>query len=181
MFINKIITSTTLPRLRQAVADAGRHMAARDDTEQYSPAWITANRAYDDAVWGAKEAIAAELLPALIGGTWRIPTGRAWPRNPQLRNSVRALLDHPQTFRLTGCTGVPCWGNTVLSAQPYLHPRGDLNCEGVQLAQQFAEHQAGVWHNPELSSWYPSKTTLVVIARGIDAAASASLGFVKLA
>ena len=95
MFINKIITSTTLPRLRQAVADAGRFMTERDDAEQYSAAWRDANDGYLDATWAAREAVCDELLPALIGGAWRCPTGQAWPAGTPKIQTKWALLDTP--------------------------------------------------------------------------------------
>ncbi len=181
MFINKIITSTTLPRLRQAVADAGRFMTERDDAEQYSAAWRDANDGYLDATWAAREAVCDELLPALIGGAWRCPTGQAWPAGTPKIQTKWALLDHPRLYRRPGATHRASWAGSALCGEPYLNPIGALNCEGLALARLFAECGCSVWHNPELSSWYPGKTSLVLIARGINADAAASLGFTKLA
>ena len=44
-----------------------------------------------------------------------------------------------------------------------------------------ARYYASVWARPDLSSWYPLWTALVVVARGPEPGAAERFGFVALA
>ena len=44
-----------------------------------------------------------------------------------------------------------------------------------------ARYYASVWARPDLSSWYPGWTALVVVARGLEPGAAERFGFVALA
>ena len=152
--INKITPPPTLPRLRKAVAAAGRYMSERNAVPRRSMAQtgLQPMTATLTPPGPPREAIRDELLPLLIGGAWRIPdrTGVA-VRNASDPNALAIVGSSPdflppargrRSWRKLGRS--PCW-----SAEPYMHPRGTLNTEGVAPCSAVHRMQGcNVWHNP---------------------------------
>jgi hypothetical protein len=137
----------------------------------------------------ATTAYAEELLPTLFGGSWRLSTRNAnfppavfssgkWRPIP----SLHSLFDHPLVFRRSGTRGHDSYKNTVILGRPYpiVSAEGELLQSARDVGTWLAERGWGVWWRPDLSSWYPGWTQLVVAKHGIQACGTPD-GFTPIA
>jgi hypothetical protein len=156
--------------------------ALRRDSTKRTAARV-AQDAHAAANAAAVSAYAAELLPAIFGGGWMraasgslIPYGRlehramlSWP-----------LIDHGVSYRRRGERGPLTWRNGVLLAEPY-SIGGDDGAHTSEARAQArllrAELSLGVWCCPALSRWFPTRTTLLLIARDLRPSRAAEFGF----
>jgi hypothetical protein len=88
--------------------------------------------------------------------------------------SCPRLLDHPAIFRRQGVRGPTTWRNAVQIGEPYWI---DAPAEAVNEARYLAGFGLGVWHRTDLSAWFPGRTNLVVIARGLRPEDAPTFGF----
>jgi hypothetical protein len=121
--------------------------------------------------------VAAKLLPALFAGS------PLWATSQSISSILgyacwdHDLLDHYCMFRRRFAKGPSNWGISAVVAQPYTR-RDDLYMGAFERAAKlWAEHGVTACHAHCFSFWYPGWTTLVITARGIDAARARDLGF----
>jgi hypothetical protein len=161
--------------------------AARD-------AWREATERAKAAEAVVAAAYASELLPALLGGAWtrtdamlKVPAPDTFTGTESLYGQAEFysfLLDHPLRFRRRGTSGMLTLKNGAVIGRPY----NAFDKAGVPLdaarraARDLAfRYHASVWARPDLSSWYPGWTALVVVARGLEPGAAERFGFVAFA
>jgi hypothetical protein len=149
-------------------------------------AWGQTVKDYNDARAVVESAYATELLPTILGGVWketmsqiREPTGMRYYR-PVCGNYYK-LFDHPLHFRRVGAKGTATWENTVIVAHPYnIFEDGVLHDYIVKTAKRFVDsNHVGLWARPDLSSWFPGHTALVIAGKNLRDAGQ--FGFVSMA
>ena len=130
----------------------------------------------------ALDAIARELLPTLFGGEWVLDKGEGrlvWPSSEEWR-LITPLYDHGDIFRQRG-RGPQGWHNSVIVSQPYnnyIFPNGGLYSRCTRAAQVLAHQcRVGTWISPELSSYIPGQTALVLLAGGLTPEHAPLFGF----
>jgi hypothetical protein len=154
-------------------------------------AWREKHDAEEAAQAAVVTAYATEMLPAILGGTWRKTNSQITVRKGQYyvewpASYCRVLFDHPLHYRTSASLarrGKATWGNTVIVGRPYatFDEAGHLRDEAAQNAQDLAERfNVGVWARPDLSAWFPGSTALVIAARGIVPQNAAAFGFVPM-
>jgi hypothetical protein len=146
---------------------------------------------HDAAVKKAHQLIATELLPAILGGSWRGRT--AWPLHI-IRDMGRegwvqtcGLFDHPRFYRRTGYLRHHDWRAGVLVGEPYnaiklengkLHVLSD----GTE-AWRFLDYEGmDTWISTTLSPHYPGWTKLVLTSASLRgrAADASRFGFIAM-
>jgi hypothetical protein len=135
------------------------------------------------------QALAGEVLPAILGGQWarsktafinRVLEPRNWGH---VRGASHDLFDHQEVFRRKGPRGPTTLENAALIGQPYnlFRKSGELSEDALFAARSLAErYRLSVWASTSLSPWVPGATALVIAARGLPNRA-ADYGFVQLA
>ena len=127
---------------------------------------------WSDAKELGRAAVATELLPALTGGRW-IKSHAPEANWPTQRTPDRAPFDHARLYRRRGVRGRPTWANSLIVGQSY--EWADPSAYAV--AAGLAREGVSLWHAPQHSYWFPTRTTLVVAGRDIDPSRAAALGF----
>ncbi|MDE2580919.1 MAG: hypothetical protein KGL52_04745 [Rhodospirillales bacterium] len=191
--------ATPLPTAAEQFPDlAAAVLTCRRTADEHHAAWraswaephdrmLRAARAlawegHQAALRRADRCIAAELLPALLGGAWRPArrgTGLVTSRTAGLL--CWPLIDHSRTFRRAETRGATAWRNSLLITEPYgtFTPDGDPAPKALAHARGIrAEIGAGVWARPDLSPWNPGGTALVLIAAGLRPEDASKFGFV---
>jgi hypothetical protein len=168
-------------------ADAAIPYPDINSSYEYRAAWRRASNNKDAARSAMVETYGSELLPAILGGEWKLTKRELvvrmrsqevwWP-------CCSPLFDHPLNFRLRS-RGALTWKNCAAIGHPYilydniertsLDKRMLLKAEG--LARRFG---IGIWARPDLSAWYPGRTSLVIAALGLAPARAAEFGFIAL-
>lgn len=134
-------------------------------------------------------AYASELLPAILGGSWKKTDSTVWiPSRGLIGRPVYSdyheLFDHPVQFRRRGAKGASTWESWVILGRPYntFDKHGSVNPRHRDLAGHLSTRQdVGVWARRDLSAWFPGSTSLVVAARGLRAEDAPKFGFEALA
>jgi hypothetical protein len=157
-------------------------------------AWREATERAEAAEAVVDAAYASELLPALLGGAWaqtdaalKVPAPDTFTGTELLygqRDYYHNLLDHPLHFRRHGTSGMLTLKDGAVIGRPYnaFDKVGALLDTARRAARDLAaRYYASVWARPDLSSWYPGWTALVVVARGLEPGAAERFGFVALA
>lgn len=168
--------SNTFPRIEAACAASTEAMAQQYAAQTTSDR-LRASHASRHAAELARAAYGEELLPRLFGGAWRLsrhnhnyPPAILTPRRCHVHVSSHALFDHPLVYRLDGTRGPDSPKNCVIIGRPYgAVVNGELTTFARQDAAQLAGMGWGIWWRPDLSTWYPGWTQLVVAKHGIQA------------
>jgi hypothetical protein len=167
------VTATPYPRLtaaieqRRTLLDRERDLTSpefkqkpRPEQRRLEHQLAALDRETDNA---ARNAYATELLPALLNGQWQSTQG--WSLLEY--QGCLPLFDHASVFRLRGRRAPNSWTICAVVAHPYARPEPNIPVwPGVT-----------VWTRPDLSSWYPNSTWLVVAARGLADRDPAQFGF----
>jgi hypothetical protein len=156
--------------------------------------WRQATEGAEAAEAVVNAAYASELLPAVLGGAWtrtdaalKVPAPRTFTGTELLYGHgqyYHDLLDHPLHFRRRGTSGMLTLKDGAVIGRPYnaFDKAGVLLAAARRAARDLAaRYYASVWARPDLSSWYPGWTALVVVARGLEPGAAERFGFVALA
>ena len=108
-------------------------------------AWREKHDAEEAAQAAVVTAYATEMLPAILGGTWRKTNSQITVRKGQYyvewpASYCRVLFDHPLHYRTSASLarrGKATWGNTVIVGRPYatFDEAGHLRDEAAQNAQ----------------------------------------------
>lgn len=173
-----MFSGTPITAMLNAVTRSEEAYATGQNTE---PMWYSAR-----ADWS--RAVAEDLLPAVLGGEWRqakhapntIRRGRFGGLEYE---PIPQLFDHRTRYRMRGTSGPATWANTVLAAEPYRWPIGDLlSMDFIEDYHRLAKaFNVGVWAARHLSVWYPGKTTLVLVGRGLLRETARKFGFTRVA
>lgn len=138
----------------------------REDRDGYWR-WKKAQDVYAETHEKALGAYAEEMLPAILGDTWKRAgrSMRAAPRGSRraqwVIESYYTLFDHGQAFRRTKGAGQLVWSNAAIIGQPY--PRSEDAMEECA-AQLCADHPVTIWRRDDLSDWAPGWTSLILVA-----------------
>ena len=136
----------------------------------------------------ANEAYAGEMLAALLpGAPWTIANeGRFWALirhdGDLAKYLLQYTLDHMLVFRRTLTKGRRTWASTALIGRPYdaIYSDGTLSSDTAEDAARLAKLGLGVWIRPDLSSWAPGRTQLVIAAAGLETKSAAEFGFIDI-
>jgi hypothetical protein len=129
-------------------------------------------------------AYASELLPAILGGSWKQTDSTVWSPGLMRRpvySDYHGIFDHPVQFRRRGAKGPSTWKNWIILGRPYglFDDDGSVNPRHRDLAVHLsAREDVGVWARADLSAWFPGWTSLVVAARGLRAADAPRFGLI---
>lgn len=174
------------PRVR-AACEASRQVQAQHADPTTRREDILARAAAIAAAEQARDAYAGELLPAIFGGAWRLSTRHPhWPARIFGRGKAShhsygrwTLFDHGLVFRARGTRGPDTYKNCAVIGRPYTVPSAWLR-PGTGAAEEAAAlfvMGLGVWWRPDLSTWNPPKTQLILCAQGLRADDAARFGF----
>ena len=193
------------PKIREAIEEyhaarlaaeaAHRELVAASRDWRLRSLAAAADEAMSASAHALREAYASDLLPVILGARWRPCQGSASPvwtamrrrgfGDEYSRTFAGILIDHTHAFRRVGARGALTWENSVVLSEPY-----DAWDREHRTVTDGARAHAGVlgarlglsvWTRPDLSGWFKGWTSLVLIARGLDPAGAAAVGFVALA
>jgi hypothetical protein len=140
------------------------------------------------------DAYASEMLPAVLDGEWvRTQHSIKVPKEERsasyyFGSRQSGLIDHPRTYRRRGSRGMITLKCAVCIAHFYnVFGRGEDR--GKSISQSMRDeatslcdmYQVSVWVRPDLSSWFPDWTCVVLCGRGLPHNGAEEFGFIALA
>ena len=186
------MTNIQFPLLHAAMAEFEPAFKASQALPSQRPAapqerwaWRQVQNRESEAQANVVSAYATELLPAILGGSWKQTDSTVWtPSHSLMRTPVYSdyheIFDHPVQFRRSGAKGPSTWKNWVIIGRPYntFDADGSVNPRHRDLAGHLATREdVSAWARRDLSAWFPGWTSLVVAARGLHAEDAPKFGF----
>ena len=111
-------------------------------------AWRQVQNRESEAQANVVSAYATELLPAILGGSWKQTDSTVWtPSHSLMRTPVYSdyheIFDHPVQFRRSGAKGPSTWKNWVIIGRPYntFDADGSVNPRHRDLAGHLATRE----------------------------------------